>query len=141
VGLYPTKGCGASPPNETPEFRLGWSAAFSSPFTHWFVVLCFPVTAAARFLSAMMDRVYRCPGTTFGFLFRHALLSIALLDVLSLRFCLSVYFSLSPLGIVFLLSGSLRLFGDSHATFDLAWQLPNEARIKRRRTFINQIKE
>jgi hypothetical protein len=48
-----------------------------------------------------MDRVYGRPGTTLGFLFRQALLSIAFLNVLSLSVCLSVYLSLSPLGIVF----------------------------------------
>jgi|GEM_PF-4334475 len=35
----------------------------------------------------------------------------------------------------------LRLSGESDASFDLARQLPNEVRIKKQRTLINQIKD
>jgi hypothetical protein len=72
-------------------------AAFSSAFAHRLMILGFAVAAASRLLSAMMDRVYRGPGATFGFVFRHALFSITFFNVLGLSFFLvRVFIFISP---------------------------------------------
>src|SRR5689334_2755588 len=62
------------------------TAAFSSAFLHRLVILRLTVTAAARFLAAMMYGVHRGPGAALGFFFRHAPFFVTLLDVSGLSF-------------------------------------------------------
>jgi hypothetical protein len=102
------------------------------------VILGFAVTTAARFFTSMMDCVHGRPGSTFGLIFRDALFSIAFLDVLSLSLLFVCVFVFVPSGHRFSPFWISKM-GDSHASFDLAWQLPNQARIKKQRTLINQI--
>src|ERR1051325_11417390 len=82
---------GRRPTANTPALPLTspnvlMTSAFSSALSHGLMIFGFAVSAAARFLTTMMNRVHGGPGATLGLFFRHAAVFVTFLDVLCLTF-------------------------------------------------------
>ena len=58
----------------------------SSAFSHRLVILRLAITTAARFFTAVVNRIDGRPRSTFSFLFGHATFFITFFDVASLSF-------------------------------------------------------